>query len=154
VNKCLEAFLPLITSSDGRAVRSEGPTGVAVHLGFREYPLHRSSRRIASARYPGASVCIASLADVRGVHRNVREGANFRTPGAVAIASLFGHLVGGNDARPFCAVAEPGEETRILSTTSQCYRDAAASLDRPVSDLVASTVLYGLPNTNTFEVAK
>src|SRR5438105_9447712 len=44
------------------------------------------------------------------------------------LAHSFDHLVGageqrlrGGDARPFCAVVEPGEDTRTLSTSSKCH---------------------------------
>ena len=44
------------------------------------------------------------------------------------LAHSFDHLVGageqrlrGGDARPFCAVEEPGEDTRRLNTSSKCH---------------------------------
>src|SRR5271167_4590367 len=46
----------------------------------------------------------------------------------LAWRTSFDHLVGtgeprlrGGDARPFCAVVEPGEDTRTLSTISTCH---------------------------------
>src|SRR6266576_3817819 len=44
------------------------------------------------------------------------------------LAHSFDHLVGagerrlrGGDARPFCVVVEPGEDTRTLSTSNKCH---------------------------------
>src|SRR5712692_3158365 len=85
---------------------------------------------------------VQSLCTLRG-HcrqgpRNIRYQASGATPysdrsstGWIAPACLahsFDHLVGageqrlrGGDAWPFCAVVEPGEDTRTLSTSSKCH---------------------------------
>src|SRR5256885_1457982 len=34
---------------------------------------------------------------------------------------VLGQTLRGGDARPFCAVVEPGEDTRTLSTSSKCH---------------------------------
>jgi hypothetical protein len=82
---------------------------------------------------------VQSLCTLRG-HcrqgpRNIRYQADAysdrSSTGWIAPACLahsFDHLVGageqrlrGGDARPFCAVVEPGEDTRTLSTSRKCH---------------------------------
>src|SRR6266446_914458 len=57
-------------------------------------------------------------------------GPDFHRPDrtSLRLAHSFDHLVGAGeqrlrsgDARPFCAVVEPGEDTRRLSTSSKCH---------------------------------
>src|SRR5260370_11227951 len=84
---------------------------------------------------------VQSLCTLRGhcrqAPRNIRYQAGASpysarsSTGWIAPACLahsFDHLVGpgeqrlrGGDARPFCAVVEPGEDTRTLSTSSKCH---------------------------------
>src|SRR6266436_5547677 len=108
---------------------------------------------LLDARESYLQIRVQSLCTLRG-HcrqgpRNIRYQAG-ATPysdrsstGWIAPACLahsFDHLVGageqrlrGGDAWPFCAVVEPGEDTRTLSTNSRCHLRSAASLNRPIA---------------------